>query len=113
MSSSTKYNKTNSDTSKTKDGVAATNDVVATDSDVGVGSGHAPSGRNDEAALHSKPSQASAWPSKSSPPDKGDEDDHESDSDDDFPEFPGGNPRGKVVGPVTGGSGRPVKPRPK
>lgn len=61
---------------------------------MGVGPEDAPSGRgNNEVTLHSKPSQASAWPSKPSPPDEGDEDetskDDESDSDDDFPEFPG------------------------
>ncbi|KIJ99921.1 hypothetical protein K443DRAFT_679602 [Laccaria amethystina LaAM-08-1] len=119
MSSSTKYNKTNSDTLKTIGGVAATKDKVGTDSGVGVGPEDAASGRNNEAALHSNPSQASAWPSKPSPPDEDDEGetnkDQESDSDDDFPEFYGGYPRGKIVGPVTGGqSGRPIRPtRPK
>jgi hypothetical protein len=60
---------------------------------VGVGPEDAASGRNNEAALHAKPSQASAWPSKPSPPDEDDVDetnkDHESDSDDDVPEFYG------------------------
>ena len=60
---------------------------------MGVGPEDTPSDRSNEAALHSKPRQASTWPSKPSSPDKDDEDetkkDHGSDSDDDIPEFPG------------------------
>ena len=93
-------------------------------------------GPSSEAAPHSKPIQASARPSMPSLPDKDDEEetnkDHVYDSDDDIPEFPGfvfeyalhlvvahhsisltcrGAPRGKIVGPVTGGqSGRPIRP---
>ena len=60
---------------------------------MGVGPEDTPSDRSNEAALHSKPSQASTWPSKPSSPDNDDEDetkkDHGSDTDDDIPEFPG------------------------